>query len=238
MKALIFSAVFSFTVKICFAQTAGAILNRGVGLSTYNYAMRFNPLAMIDPSEPNFSVGMEWKYKKNYSVGIDASFIFASSYYANAAVSRPLGFIIRPFFRYYYWNKYKYRLFFQPEIFYKYVNYAIEDWVQINDSGNNVVYHQYSNFSIEKNVFVAGLKWGGQTVFFKNPNLMFEWFAGLGLRLGKVELHDLPSNATYSINRIFATDRTKNLTYFTPNIMAGVTIAYSFKHRIKSKIHP
>ena len=198
-------------------------------MNKYEYAVRFNLLSNMDPSDQNFTTGFEWNYKKDHAVGIDLSLVYNSTFYLSAPVCSPLGFIVRPFYRYYYSSGKFGRSFIQPELFFKQVNYRIEDWM--NDPTNS--FSQITKFTVRKEVYAANFKVGRQSELFRNPNLLIEAYVGLGIRMNTQYLHDAPANATYPLRGILLRNNSPNTYYITPNIVAGLSIVYTFNRKAK-----
>ncbi len=224
MKYLVLIAFFFINT-----QKSNAQLSDKKSINTYKYAVRFNPLSNLDPSDQNFTSGLEWNYKKNHSVGIDLSFVYNSTFYFSAPICSPLGFIVRPFYRNYYSSGKFGRSFFQPELFFKQVNYRIEDWMR--DPTNS--FSQLTKFTIRKEVSAVNFKIGRQGELFRNPNLLIESYIGLGIRMSQQYLHNAPENTSYTLSGITFRNRSFNTYYIAPNIVAGLSIIYTFNTKTK-----
>lgn len=200
-------------------------------INKYVYAVRFSPLSILDPSDQNFTTGFEWNFKKNHSVGTDVSLVYNSTFYLSAPSCSPLGFIVRPFYRYYYSTGKFGRSFIQPELFYKQVNYRIEDWVR--DATNS--FNQLTKFTVRKDISAINFKIGRQSELFSNPNLLIEAYFGLGVRMSAQYLHKAPANATYPLSGMIFRNGSSNTYYVTPNVVASLSIIYTFNKRVKKR---
>jgi hypothetical protein len=147
--------------------------------STEKLYVRFNFLGLLDLSDENLSIGMEYRFRPKWSTGSDIAWIFNSSYLSTQSNSAN-GFMVRPFIRYYP-SKNKNR-FFEAELYYKFVSYKIQDWLGHDPVNGIPSYEEFTTFHYNKNVLDIHIKRGTQLSLTKDHRLRMEFIYGLGLR--------------------------------------------------------
>src|SRR5687767_2810467 len=126
-------------VQIAAAQKKSDTLTKG---TTF---LRFNPLTIVDLSEPNISFGIESRFTNNISAALDAGYIVYSQRFHS--MGRSSGFIVRPAFRFFPDNS---RIFFEAELHYKQHTHRIHDWVGHDQVNGVAAYEEYKQFRLRK----------------------------------------------------------------------------------------
>ena len=86
---------------------------------------------------------------------------------------------MRPFVRYYPYNRDKYS-FFEAGIHYKHASYQIKDWLDRDVINGVPSYEEYSIFHFLKNAFEFNMKIGTATDLTRDKKLRMEFYIGLG----------------------------------------------------------
>jgi hypothetical protein len=142
------------------------------------HTIRLNPTGLLDPAEPNLSVGYEYRFHESWAVATDLAWVFFSRYVSNTKHTN--GIIFRSAIRRYI-GPLKHT-FLDAELHYKYVVSSIEDWLG-RDCVNGVpTYEEFANFHYLRQAIGLNLKIGEQSKMFKNDKFWFEYYLGLGFR--------------------------------------------------------
>jgi hypothetical protein len=182
---------------------------------------RFNFTGLIDPYDQNISVGGEYRVNEHWSLGSDIAYIFKSYYVPESKYSR--GYILRPFVRYYPYNRDKYS-FFEAGFHYKHVSYQIKDWLGRDVINGVPSYEEFSTFHFLKNAFEFNMKIGTATDLTRDKKFRMEFYIGLGYRF-KGQHSDF---GAYMPQRTFFSDRFQPH-FSTLTLPMGVRIVYTFK---------
>ena len=141
---------------------------------------RINFLGVLDVYDHNISLGAEYRIHPEWSVGLDAGYIFQSSYIEeNRGVS---GIILRPFFRHYF--KKNRNGFVETHIHLKTVRYKVNGWI-----GKDVVegvpsYEEFTTFYYNKKIFGISFILGRNfNLVNKHDQVKLEPYFGLGIRI-------------------------------------------------------
>lgn len=141
---------------------------------------RINFLGVLDGYDHNISLGAEYRFHPEWSVGLDAGYIFQSGYIEeNKGVS---GIILRPFLRHYF--KENRKGFVETHIHFKTVRYKVSDWI-----GKEVVegvpsYEEFTTFHYNKKIFGISFIVGRNFNLIKKHDLVkLEPYFGLGIRI-------------------------------------------------------
>lgn len=168
--------------------------------------LRWNVSSLLDLLEPNVSIGAEYRIKENFSVSLDAGYLFYSQFYSSVDNQNATGFIVRPAVRYY--PDSKRRFFIEGEFHFKQVTYQLTDWLQRDLSSNGVPsYQEYTDFKLRKQVFGFNAKLGYVLPLSKDNKIWLEPYWGIGIKLKKLFLLDQPARTGYDYNAIIFTNR-------------------------------
>jgi hypothetical protein len=210
-----------FLAAFMIAISTTGIAQEKTNQFVYRYAIRFNPLALLDVVDHNFSVGGEYCFRPQWSVTADLSYIFASAIYVNSKTS---GFIIKPAIRYYV--TVEKRFYIEMDVFYKQVGYSITDWVG-KDCVNGVpAFEEYKQFIYRKQVGGIDVKGGITTNLSRDQKLRLEGYFGFGIRKRSFGVKDDP-RACYSSNRLFDADQNL-IRHVTGSVPCGLRLVYCF----------
>ncbi len=139
---------------------------------------RFNIMGLADVLDQNLSVGIEHKFRQQWSVGTDVAYIFNSFYFNEAKGTN--GIIARPFIRYYFVpNK---RPFIEAQLHYKLANYKLEDWVPRNVVNGVPAYEEFTRFTYRKQAAGIHFNFGSNDPLTRNKKLWIEYYGGVGFR--------------------------------------------------------
>ncbi|SDG06513.1 DUF3575 domain-containing protein [Chitinophaga filiformis] len=192
-------------------------------------------LVTLKEPDGGVSLALEYRYKKNWSVLMEGTWIFIDEKadYNIRGRYTPMakGFRIRPEIRYYVPGRGQvYKLFFAQEISYKRVSY-LEEWIQpvkSNPSGWDVDYEQISAYEKVKNIYGTAGKVGCQLFFDRSHKFMIEFYIGLGLKYRDVAFKNkVPSADSYlEDNSSYLADVPK--TGWDINVPMGIKVGYRF----------
>ncbi len=156
---------------------------------------RFNFLGLVDIMDHNFTPGIEYNINKRWSTGLDAGYIFASGYIADAKVAS--GAILRPFARIYFNGSMG--IFLQGEFQYKRVGYKITDWVGRAPVNGVPAYEEFTTFRYIKRTLGGNVRLGRRFYLSGDHRLTTEFTIGIGARVKKSFVKD----GVYTINDFF-----------------------------------
>jgi len=211
-----------FLALLIISISATAIAQEKTNQFNYRYAIRFNPLAVLDLLDHNFSVGGEYIFRPRWSVTTDLSYIFASAIYGSSKTS---GFIIKPAIRYYV--TVERRFYIEMDVFYKQVGYSITDWVG-KDCVNGVpAFEEYKQFIYRKQVGGIDFKGGITTNLSRDQKLRLEGYFGFGIRTRSFAVKDDP-RACYNGNLLFDVRGQNSSHYVTGSVPCGLRLVYCF----------
>lgn len=192
-------------------------------------------LVTLREPDGGISVALENRYKKNWSVLVEGTWIFIDEkgdYNLRGRYTpKAKGFRIRPEIRYYMPGKaHTYKLFFAQEISYKRVSY-LEEWIQqmgVNPNNGTFDYEKISAYEKVKNIYGTSGKMGCQFFFDARHKYMMEFYIGLGIKYRDVAFKDkVPSADSYlENNSSYLVDEPK--TGWDINIPMGIKIGYRF----------
>jgi hypothetical protein len=189
--------------------------------------LRTNILSFIEP-DGHITLGAEWRKWKNFSVGLDLSYIFFSLY--NDSRDKPFsGFRIRPEIRHYFALNPKTDWFVTLEGSYKEVR--SDDWEEVCISRNPAAvicdYFQRVDYKRVKKHAGASVKLGMVQFISSQRRLYIEAFLGLGIKFTRIKKQNYiapdNSNQAITVRRdviFFQTEGT------TPNLPAGIKIGW------------
>jgi hypothetical protein len=190
MKYLLAAALIAGSL-IAGAQSTQRTLN-------YKTSVNVSPFSLVD-IDHGVMVGAEYRFKKNFSVSLDADYIFYSNYYQEAKESK--GFNLRPAVRYYFGKRL--HEFLQLQTFYKQVNYSMHGWLG-KDCVNDVSsYSQLQDYTFKKTVTGVNLMVGD--ILPLSDKLYFDLGIGLGVRYKRLHIDEenscVPPQPNNLINR-------------------------------------
>lgn len=152
--------------------------------------LRWNLFGILDPVTPNFTLGMEYKYRKSWSAGMDAGYIYNPGYYTE--VKRTNGIILRPSVRFY--PSESQRGYVEGELHFKTATYVVEDWLGRDVVNGVISYEEFSRFKYVRTSIGAHLKGGIMASLGKKQNLWLDFFLGFGLRYRDEYVKDQPNS--------------------------------------------
>lgn len=188
--------------------------------------LRANLLGLLDVFDGNVSFGGEYRLDKNWSVTMDAGFIFYSVYTGKA--EKTSGIFLRPGVRR-YTSKYRDR-FIDLQFHYKSVGYHINDWLGKDVVNDVPTYEELKVFKYRKRVVGGHILFGGKEELTRNHQLFLEIFMGLGLHY-KEEWIPGESNSRYAPRGTsnFRSASSEKVTRLLPAVPMGVRLIYAFQ---------
>jgi hypothetical protein len=186
--------------------------------------LRFNGIGLLDPIEPNLSVGAEYFLKENISVATDAGYVL---YYndVNKTVKNTSGYIVKPGIQFYFGQRQN--AFFRFELHYKHVNYQVEDWLNKNVVGGVSSYQEFQRFTYRRDVFGFNAIIGLRSDISQNGRFYLEYYVGVGLRKQWDGLKKEPNSSYTSWN--FPTVGRENDVLYYPALPLGIRLVYRLK---------
>ncbi|PSL30749.1 DUF3575 domain-containing protein [Chitinophaga ginsengisoli] len=191
-------------------------------------------LVTLKEPDGGVSLALEYRYKKNWSVVMEGTWIFIDEKadYNIRGRYTPMakGFRIRPEIRYYVPGRGQgYKLFFAQEISYKRVSYR-EEWIKsvMSDPNSGPDYEQISAYEKVKNIYGTAGKVGCQLFFDRSHKFMIEFYIGLGLKYRDVAFKDEvpPAGSYLEDNSSYLADVPK--TGWNINVPMGIKVGYRF----------
>lgn len=164
----------------------------------YKWAVRLNPMALMDPFDLHLNVGAEHRFHPSWSVAAEVSTYLASGYYNSIKKTR--GYMFRPSLRFYPQPSRK--MYFDAELFYKKVNYSFTDWLGKAARDGVPAYEEFTDFTLQKSVMGGHFKFGRQSYLLSDKRWRAELFAGLGVRSRKERIREDP-DAVYVPGNLF-----------------------------------
>ncbi|MEO6648819.1 MAG: DUF3575 domain-containing protein [Chitinophagaceae bacterium] len=208
-----------FIIFIFCTTKVAAQLNRA-SLYEDKLSLRLNPLGLVDVFDGNISGGIAYSLNQRWSITVDLSYIFYSTYLReNKGTS---GYIFKPAIRYYVSESRKFYL--ESTVWYKCSSYKVLDWVD-KDCVNGVPsYQEFKSFRFRKQVLGFNIQGGFQKALMKNKLLRMEIYAGIGVRLKWQEVKNDPQ-ACYQPNDVFESSF-YNPTKVSPGLPHGLRLVY------------
>ncbi len=196
--------------------------------------IRTNLLSLIDPYAAGPTIGGEYFLTNHLSVGSDVGIIlYDVTKTQNDNLGNPHGYKIKPEIRYYQYkknSKKKLRMFLSLEGLFLSTNTINYNSIPILDNTGNVVYNYSGGYDEVKKVKGAVTKCGLQIPRFIFEKMIFEVYAGVGIRVKKYTFKNVPAGASVMSNRAFRReifDIDVNGTY--PSISAGFKLVYKIR---------
>ena len=201
-------------------------------LQRYRYTIRLSPLSIIDFLQPSVTLGGEWRFKNNSSLGLDISGLIPT----NFEDTKKWGFIIKPSYRYYLpgANSAATKFFIEPDIFWKRQLKNEDGWLGKSAVNNNPAFFEFKNYTIIKDVLGANFKIGTQ-LSSGIKNVMVELYLGAGVRTIRKHIKNEPDAFIRTERgRFFGSSglfdfRAINETYWGISIPMGMRFVYIFK---------
>lgn len=190
--------------------------------------LRFSPIGLIDFLDGNFTVGGEYRFNNNWSVTMDAGFIFYSQYVRS---NRTAGLLLRPGIRKYAGKKKDY--FFDLQFHYKGVMYHVNDWIERDVVDGVSGYEQLTTFKYRKQVFGVQLMSGGKEFLTRDHRLFLEVAAGFGLHYKVIGPYHEP-NSRYEDPFALVVNSRENLSTppsrtIVPSLPVTVRLVYKLR---------
>lgn len=196
------------------------------------FSLKFTPLALIDVFGGNsYRIGSEFKLKNNIAASLEYGRYFS---YSAKGFFEPLkigtrGNIIRAEVKYYL-NKDKLCSgnFLSLEYMYKNISFGYKD--SINVASKPTYERQYT---IYKEISCLTFKLGNLTVF--DNNILFEWYAGIGLRFYTCGHNTLTEEERNGLltgeghGDLVGDSQRVNAPKVLPNLSLGIKVGYMFK---------
>jgi hypothetical protein len=155
--------------------------NKGKAPINYKLVLGINPLAPLQDDNVLMLCG-EWRFKDKVALVGDAGYIFNSYYLENVKAAK--GFIIRPALRQYLNDRNNF--YGQVQLFYKKVNYHIQDSVTIIDN-NGQTTREKEDFWHHKSVEGVNFMIGTIQPLFKGKAFI-DLYLGIGMRQKQEDL--------------------------------------------------
>lgn len=220
---------------LCLLITTSAKAQRNTPDSLLTGLRISTNLVTLREPDGGVSLALEYRYKKNWSVLAEGTWIFIdekADYNLRGRYS-PMakGFRIRPEIRYYLPGRaHTYKLFFAQEISYKRVNY-LEEWIEpvrSDPTSWKPDYEKITAYEKVKNIYGTSGKMGCQLFFDKPHKFMIELYIGLGLKYRDVDFKNkIPSADSYlEDNNSYTADEPR--TGWDINVPMGIKVGYRF----------
>lgn len=218
---------------ILFLALSQLLVAQTGGQETRNrFSLKLTPLALIDIYGGNsYRIGSEFRLKNNIAASLEYGKYFS---YSAKGFFEPVkigtrGNIIRAEVKYYR-NKDKLCSgdFFSIEYLYKNTSFNFRDSIS---SGSKPTYEK--QYTIYKEISCLTFKLGNLTVF--DNHLLFEWYAGLGLRFYTCGHNTLTEEENKSVltgeghGDLVGDAMRVNAVKLLPNLSLGIKVGYQFK---------
>lgn len=179
-------------LKLIMALAAGCCLCTAAGAQkpkeTVQYLvpdlgvrLRTNPFSFIEP-DGHAVLGMEWRWNKSFSAGMDAGFIFYETYSGTEQLTPAIGYKIRPEFRFYFTQGRTKDWFVAGELNYKRVAYDRFAEVCITGRNGFCDFFQRVDYKEIKRAPGFSFKMGFQQYIGPQKKLYYELFLGAGVK--------------------------------------------------------
>ncbi len=186
-------------------------------------SIRLNPSGIINLLDFNLSGGVEYHLTKDWSLGMDAGWIFGSIYFSSTLQAN--GRILRPSIRR-YWKKDQ-SLYTEAILHYKKVIYTREGWVERKASNGLPAYEEFTIYDVTKRVIGPQINVGGKSIITYNKKLWVEYFLGFGVRRKTTSSNE--TLGTRDSDQFFSLRKSINKTARRiPALPAGVRLIYTF----------
>jgi hypothetical protein len=143
--------------------------------------VRGGPLGLLDVYDGNFSLGGEYRLNRNWSVTMDAGYIFYSAYLLKA--KNAMGIVLRPGIRWY--TGIDRNVFIECQFHYKGVRYHVNDWLGKDAVNNVAAYEELKEFQYSKRVMGAQIMIGFRKFLWQSQRLFVETYLGWGFIIKK-----------------------------------------------------
>lgn len=195
--------------------------------------IRTNPLSLIEPLAGGPTFGLEYFLVDHFSLGSDVNIIlynFTKTHYDN--LGNPHGYKIKPELRYYLYkkrSKKNLRMFLSLEGLFLSTITRNYNSLPILDNAGNVVYYYLGGYDEVKKVKGIVAKCGLQIPRFIFEKMIFEVYAGVGLRVKRYSYKNVPAGASNPgrTNEREWVNLYVDGTY--PSISAGFKLVYKIK---------
>ncbi len=162
--------------------------------------IRTNLLSLIEPLAGGPTLGVEYFFADNVSLGSDVGIIlYNMGKTQNDNLGNPHGYKIKPEIRYYMYkknSKKKLRMFLSLEGLFLNINTTNYNSIPILDNTGNVVYNYSGGYDEVKKVKGIVTKCGLQIPRFMFEKMIFEVYAGVGVRIKKYSYKNVPAGAS------------------------------------------
>lgn len=196
--------------------------------------IRTNLLSLIDLYAAGPTIGGEYFLTDHLSVGSDVGIIlYDVTKTQNDNLGSPNGYRIKPEIRYYQYkksSKKNLRMFLSLEGLFLSTNTTNYNSISILDNTGNVVYNYSGGYNEVKKVKGVVTKCGLQIPRFIFEKMIFEVYAGVGVRIKRYSYKNVPAGANVPNNRAFRReffDINFDGTY--PSISAGFKLVYKIR---------
>lgn len=196
--------------------------------------IRTNLLSLIEPLAGGPTIGLEYFLADHFSLGSDVGIIlYDITKTQNDNLGNPHGYKIKPELRYYLYkksSKKKLRMFLSLEGLFLSTTTRNYNSLPILDNTGNVVYNYLGGYDEIKKVKGAVSKCGLQIPRFIFEKMIFEVYAGVGVRDRRYSYKNLPAGASVPNENL------QNRNAFSiyrdgtfPSISAGFKLVYKIK---------
>lgn len=196
--------------------------------------IRTNLLSIIDPYAAGLTIGWEYFLTDHLSVGSDVGIIlYDVTKTQNDNLGNPHGYKIKPEIRFYQYkknSKKKLRMFLSLEGLFLRTNTINYNSLPILDNTGNVVYNYSGGYNEVKKVKGVVTKCGLQIPRFIFEKMIFEVYAGVGVRIKRYSYENVPAGASVLDSRAFRRkffDIDVDGTY--PSLSGGFKLVYKIK---------
>lgn len=197
------------------------------------FTVTLNPFSFVE-RDGGFTPGIGYNINRRVALYSDLGVIFyMSGRYVGGLVDtdKAIGYKFKPAVRFYVKNHEVPRgSFFDLEGLYKHVEYNATEEIDVQDGNGNFAYTYIGGYTIKKDVYGFGVKYGYRSFLDKDQKLGIDFFIGLGGRTKDFVVRDLPEgvvmdNDPFSVTNPFSFFWRRGGAAYMP---AGLKLFYSF----------
>ncbi|MBU0488984.1 MAG: DUF3575 domain-containing protein [Bacteroidetes bacterium] len=217
-RTLVFLIVSAFAVSAASAQIDSARYQ-------VPFAIKWNPTTLLDPANPAFAAGAEFRLNETMCLYTELSYISNGiSIYGRSTGIRISGFKAALDYRYIFSRDYYdgERFFFGINVFYK--SSTANKEVDFQRFGG--LYSELIDVDIKRRI-IGGHFLLGVEVFMPEERWRIEGYGGIGLRHKNIEKTNIPEDAEEVAPNIFFSDMMDGVTI--PSILLGFRVGFVLK---------
>ncbi len=197
------------------------------------FTLTLNPFSFVE-RDGGFTPGIGYNLNKRIALYTDLGLIFfrAGEYVGGLVdTDRTFGYKIKPAIRFYVNSSEEPRgSFFELEGLYKHVAYNATEEIEVLDNNGNFAYTYIGGYTIKKDVYGFGVKYGHRSFLDKEKRLGLDIYIGLGGRTKDFVIRGLPAGVSMDSDPF---SETRPFSFFwrrggAAYIPAGIKVFYTF----------